>query len=345
MTPDDQTPPPPPALDASSQPLALTTTPAMPAIAASPPRASLTAAQAPGTGAGRGSAGSSTSRRAPDAVCSGAVALARQAAVDVAGEAQVGDPVGLDAEGDRVVTHHFACLSAGYRGWRWAVTVSRVPRARTATVSEVVLLPGPTAVLAPTWLPWSDRVAPGDLGAADQLPMRVDDPNLEPGYTAVDDEEADRLALWELGLGRARVLSFEGRAELSRRWYRSERGPTGDEAVHAAAACSSCGYFLPLAGALRQVFGVCGNEWSPSEARVVSVDHGCGAHSETDIDREEPEVPPPPILDETGYEAIVLPPRDGPTEPAADGPTEPAADGPTEPAAEVDVRSSGEDVG
>ena len=153
----------------------------------------------------------------------------------MAGAAQVGDHVTVYAEGDRVATHQFACLSRGYRGWRWAVTVSRVPRARTATVSEVVLLPGPDSVLAPSWLPWADRIAPGDLGSTDQLPYRGDDPLLEPGYTATDDEDADRLAIWELGLGRVRVLSPQGRAEVAHRWYASDRGPTSDEAVHAAA--------------------------------------------------------------------------------------------------------------
>jgi hypothetical protein len=173
-------------------------------------------------------------------------------------------------------------------------------------VCETVLLPGEDAVLAPVWVPWSDRLAPGDLGSADVLPYREDDPLLAPGYTLSDDH-ADRVALWELGLGRARVLGRYGREVTVDRWYHSGRGPTADEAVHAAAACSTCGYFLPLAGPLRQVFGVCANEWSPSDARVVSVDHGCGAHSETDVERVQPAPLPEPILDETGVEAVGLP--------------------------------------
>ena len=251
-----------------------------------------------------------------DAVCAGAVTLARRAALEVAGPGHVGDHVGTTAEGERLVSHHFDCRTPGYRGWRWAVTLARAPRARTATVCEVVLLPGPTSVLAPAWLPWSDRITPGDLGPADQLAYRVDDPNLEPGYTLTGEEDEDRLGIWELGLGRPRVLSPPGRAELARRWYASDRGPTSDEAVHAQAACSSCGYFLPLAGALRAMFGVCGNEWSPSDARVVSADHGCGAHSETGIDRPPPEHLPPLIIDETGAEAVVLPPRAPATTPS-----------------------------
>jgi len=252
---------------------------------------------------------------APDAVCAAAVGLAQRAAEEVADGRKVGEHLGVDAEGERVATHYFACLSKGYRGWRWAVTVARASRARSATVCEVVLLPGVDAVLSPTWLPWSERLAPGDLGPADQLPFREDDPYLEPGYTQTDDEDADQVALWELGLGRPRVLSPLGRSAAAERWYRGDRGPTADEAVHAAAACSTCGYFLTLGGSLRRVFGVCANEWSPSDGRVVSVDHGCGAHSETDIEPVEPLPLPEPILDELGTEVVVLEPR---SEPAAD---------------------------
>ncbi len=323
----------------SPAPAAITAPPAVPALPAAPVALALDPAPVVTAIA----AGTPVPAK-PDGVCAQAVNLARQAAIDVAGKGQVGDHVDLQAEGERVVTHYFTSTARGYRGWRWAVTVTRVPRARSATVSEVVLLPGPESVLAPTWLPWSDRIAPGDLGTADQLPYQADDPNLEPGYTAVDDEDADRLAIWELGLGRVRVLSPEGRLELAQRWYTSDRGPTSDEAVHAAAACSTCGYFLPLAGALRQVFGVCGNEWSPSDARVVSVDHGCGAHSETDIDRIEADPLPPPILDETGYEAVVRLPR---TEPPAepDDAAQPAVDeAPVDAAPPVDTVETPVDV-
>jgi hypothetical protein len=57
---------------------------------------------------------------------------------------------------------------------------------------------------------------------------------------------------------------------------------------------------VPIAGALRQVFGVCANEWSPSDGQVVSLDHGCGAHSELDVDRR-PDHVDAPVLDELGF--------------------------------------------
>ena len=72
------------------------------------------------------------------------------------------------------------------------------------------------------------------------------------------------MALWELGLGRKRVLSAEGREAAAQRWYEGECGPHAEVAAKAPAPCSSCGFFLPMAGALRSFFGVCANEWSPS---------------------------------------------------------------------------------
>jgi hypothetical protein len=258
----------------------------------------------------------------PDAVCSAAVELAMAAAVEIADPGAVGEHLSVTAEGDRTVTHLFSCLSRGYRGWRWAVTVARAPRARTATVSEVVLLPGPESVLAPAWVPWSDRIAPGDLGATDALPYRADDPYLEPGLEVTDPDDEDAAATWELGLGRVRVLSPVGRDAAATRWYLGDRGPTADEAINSAAACASCGYFVQLAGSLRQVFGVCANEWSPSDGRVVSVDHGCGAHSETDVDRPEAIPLPPPILDETGHVTVVLPPAEPESQPEVEAEVE-----------------------
>ena len=48
--------------------------------------------------------------REPDEVCAQAVDLARGAAEELAGAAAVGEHLGVEADGDRVVTHLFACL-------------------------------------------------------------------------------------------------------------------------------------------------------------------------------------------------------------------------------------------
>jgi hypothetical protein len=280
----------------------------------------------------------SRARRAEvDAVCAAAVDLARASAEELADQGTVGDHLGVAAEGERLVVHSFACLSRGYRGWRWAVSVARAPRSRTATVCEVVLLPAADALLPPEWVPWSQRLAPGDLGPGDELPYRADDPYLDPGYTVTGDDDADSVALWELGLGRARVLSREGRDAAADRWYRGSHGPTADVAVHAAASCSSCAYLLHVAGGLRQMFGVCANEWSPSDGKVVSLDHGCGAHSETDAPVPEAEPLPEPILDDTGIEPVVIPRGEAAAAeaPVADAPVDAAPEAPAEAAPEA----------
>ena len=90
--------------------------------------------------------------------------IARAAAEEMAGAGNVGEHVGVSADDERVVTHLFSAADRAYVGWRWAVTVSRASRAKAVTVSEVVLLPGPDSLLAPDWVPWSERVRPGDLG-------------------------------------------------------------------------------------------------------------------------------------------------------------------------------------
>ena len=93
-----------------------------------------------------------------DPLCEAAVARAREAALEAAGVMGVGDHLGCRAEGDRVASHLFACPHPGYRGWQWSVTVARASRAKAVTVNEVVLLPGQGALMASSWLPWTERV-------------------------------------------------------------------------------------------------------------------------------------------------------------------------------------------
>jgi len=263
--------------------------------------------------------------RAPvlDEICAQAVGVARAAAEDVAGPAQVGADVGAEADGDRVVTHLFECLDPAYRGWRWAVTVARAARAKAVTVSESALVPGPDALLAPTWVPWRDRLQPGDLGVGDLLPAFHDDERLVPvAVLGGDDVPAwsggDDVPAWSGGEGdvgfavgvpidgRKRVLSAIGRDETAERWYSTDHGPRTPLAHAAPATCATCGFFVPLSAPLGQLFGACANAYAPDDGRVVSVDHGCGAHSEVVLP-SGPDRSAPPIIDELGYDLVDLP--------------------------------------
>ncbi|MEZ0446826.1 DUF3027 domain-containing protein [Cellulomonas sp. ICMP 17802] len=262
-----------------------------------------------------------------DAVLGSAVDLAREVAVALAEDpADVGEYLGLVVEGERLVSHRFASAARGYRGWEWTVTVARVPRGRTATVCEAELLPGPDAVLGQAWLPWSERIRPGDIGPGDVLPFKADDPRLEPGWTPTGDPELDDVAIDELALARVRVLSPQGRDEAAERWYRGAHGPTSAGSLASAAACGSCGFLIPLQGSLGTVFGVCANQWSPDDGMVVSVDHGCGAHSETDAETPPTDWPESdPLIDELSLELVNLT-KPAAAQPVADADEAPVAD-------------------
>ncbi|WP_157892255.1 MULTISPECIES: DUF3027 domain-containing protein [Frankia] len=235
-----------------------------------------------------------TSREpAVDAVCAAAVDVARAAAVEQAGaEDEVGEHLGIEAEGDRIVLHRFACTSPAYPGWAWTVVVTRASRVRKVTVDDVVLMPGEGALLAPAWVPWSERLRPGDVGVGDLLPTAIDDPRLALRVEDVE-ELLDTDDYFELGLGRARVLSVTGREEAVERWYAGDAGPDASIAKVAPASCLTCGFHVRLAGALGRMFGACANELAPDDGRVTAIDHGCGAHSEALV---APSAHPEPIV-------------------------------------------------
>jgi hypothetical protein len=233
-----------------------------------------------------------------------AVEVARAAAVETAGDpAVVGEHLGATREAvapatdgvepvalGAVLTHSFESRLPGYVGWHWAVTLAGIPGTDEVTVDEVVLLPGDQALLAPAWVPWQERLRPGDLSVGDVLPCTEDDARLAPAYT-VDDDSADdpqgSIVAFEVGLGRERVLSAEGRGEAVARWSAGDFGPTSPMARHAPAPCATCGFFLPLAGSLRQSVGACSNVYAPADGRVVTADYGCGAHSHASIVAED----------------------------------------------------------
>src|SRR5690606_33112783 len=145
-----------------------------------------------------------TSRRAAkDAVLAGAVEVAR-AALEAETEAgQVGEHLGFTLQGERLGSHAFACTMPGYVGWYWSVTVARAPRSRTATVCETGLLPGEGALLAKAWLPWAERLAPGDLGPTHRLPSAPAHPRPVSGACPTPDPPASRTTRTTRGSSRA----------------------------------------------------------------------------------------------------------------------------------------------
>lgn len=224
--------------------------------------------------------------------------LARQAINDVQPDS-VGELLGTKPEGEGSLTFKFAAHVRGYRGWEWHVVISGEDSA--PTLSEVALIPGDDALLAPAWIPWKERLQPGDLGDNDVLPVDEDDPRLVPGYVDSGDDELDE-AVMPIGYGRERVLSAAGRDATAARWTKGEFGPRSNRAKKAPAHCASCGFYLPLAGALKASFGVCANELS-ADGHVVHAEYGCGAHSSVKPDYSETE-PADMYFDDSEYEIV-----------------------------------------
>ena len=254
----------------------------------------------------------------PDAVLADAVDLARAVVLELADPGDVGEHLEVVAEPaldkDKVATHLFECTRPGYTGWRWSVTVARASRHKAVTVNEVVLVPGAESIVAPAWVPYKERLQPGDLSPGDLLPVEDEDPRLVPTWSfgddplSADDKAQIRQVSGELGLGRVRTLSVEGRDLAAERWYAGDGGPEAPVAKSAPDTCSTCGFLVRMAGPLSEMFGVCANGNANDDGRVVSFDHGCGAHSEVKLARKQQPLPPPDHVYDTladdGFESL-----------------------------------------
>ena len=84
--------------------------------------------------------------------------LARAALLEITPASTVGEFIDTTDEGDGVVSLLFASAQPGYPDWRWTVSIAHVP-GEEPTVLEAELMPAEGALLAPDWVPWSDRLA------------------------------------------------------------------------------------------------------------------------------------------------------------------------------------------
>lgn len=258
-------------------------------------------------------------------------AIAKAVAIEVADEDnQVGDFVEAIDLGDDVTDFRFEMRVRGYEGWQWSVTLYHDVELDHWTVNESSLVPTDKALRPPAWIPWKDRLEPTDLAVTDSIGTEPDDPRLEEGFRATDagegapaetpemsetsetSKEDVEDAVEEFELSRRHVLTPLGRAQTAKRWYEGPRGPKSLSTKTADGnPCSTCGFFIPLKGELNLLFGVCANKWSPDDGRVVSVDHGCGEHSE--IEPPEPShlwVQSKPAFDDLHIDIIAQAPRE-----------------------------------
>ncbi len=107
-------------------------------------------------------------------------------------------------EGDEgVVTLTFHSTMAGYPGWVWTVAIATI-EGEAPTVLELELLPDDGSLIAPEWVPWSQRLAEykeaarlareaGELTEDDEPVIVPDDEDFDGdlGLAALDESEED----------------------------------------------------------------------------------------------------------------------------------------------------------
>jgi hypothetical protein len=128
-------------------------------------------------------------------------AIARSALAEITAAGTFGDFITETHEGEGVYTLLFAATMGGYPGWHWTVSVAELPDS-APTVLEAELLPGDGSLLAPEWVPWSERLVVGeDLDALEALDDLEDTDDLDDvddlDDNGIDFEASDLLALSE----------------------------------------------------------------------------------------------------------------------------------------------------
>jgi hypothetical protein len=141
--------------------------------------------------------GVAESGRVPDEVLRVALPIATAALLEVADPSSVGKTCGSTSEGDRVFSLDFECLLAGYPGWFWSVTLSRIDDEAQPSVLETGLFPGENALVAPAWVPWSDHQTDGSEWRDSTLESPDDDIDGDPGESG-DDEGGNGLHIGDI---------------------------------------------------------------------------------------------------------------------------------------------------
>ena len=70
----------------------------------------------------------------------------------------VGEFLRREDHEDGAYTLKFACRMPGYVGWEWTVAVAEL-EAGDPSILEAELIPTEAALVAPEWVPWSQRLA------------------------------------------------------------------------------------------------------------------------------------------------------------------------------------------
>ena len=111
--------------------------------------------------------------------------VARDALAEITAAGSFGDLLSETAEDDGVFTLLFQATMLGYPGWHWTVSLAEL-EGEQPTVLETELMPGDGALLAPDWVPWSERL---EEYRAAQAAAGEPDETVSLAESADDDDE------------------------------------------------------------------------------------------------------------------------------------------------------------
>ena len=118
--------------------------------------------------------------------------FAYNAAVEAGSRTSVGFFIESIEEDEGVVTYLFESKLKGYVGWRWSVSIYQGDTDAEPTVSEVLMVPGPDSLVAPDWVPWSERLADYKaLQAELEAQAALDAEEVEDGEDSEDSEDSE----------------------------------------------------------------------------------------------------------------------------------------------------------
>jgi hypothetical protein len=121
-------------------------------------------------------------------------AFAEVAAKSAADTNELGTFIESVDEGEGISTYLFESKKLGYKGWRWSVTIYQADPVTEPSLCEVVMVPGEDSLVAPKWIPWSERLA--DYQA---LQLELERQAFIDAANAIDEEEAAKeLAVADL---------------------------------------------------------------------------------------------------------------------------------------------------
>lgn len=144
---------------------------------------------------------------------------------------EIGDGHRVAADDDRLVTHYFTSTKRGYRQWEWYVSIARAPRQTQPTVCETGILPSGDALLAPEWVPWSERLSDEERQTDHDDESESAEPAQDQSQDSEESDAAENAGQTDSADQRSEVLHPDVVADLDDQSSDHNQKSNADESV------------------------------------------------------------------------------------------------------------------